>query len=145
MKKLKNIEFNVIGLSINILHVGDKSPMKRGFFKKSTGYLLPVLRFLGGLYYFCNFVIIFSLMQVTMIWRRVIYFADSEMIEYYQKRCGRNSKTTKLKIISYGLCWGIWLYDCYQNIKINIWSTISILNLWHCTNFLLQKENDCKV
>ena len=67
MKKLKNIEFNTIGLSINILHAGDKSLVKRGFFKQSTGYLLPVLRFLGGLYYFCNFVIIFSLMQVTMI------------------------------------------------------------------------------
>ena len=47
---------------MNILHVGNKSPMQRGFFKKSAGDLLPAQGFLGGLYYFCNFVIIFSLM-----------------------------------------------------------------------------------
>ena len=57
------------GLSMNILHAGDKSPIQRGFFTNSTGNLLPTLGFLGGLYNFCNFVIIFSLMQVTMICR----------------------------------------------------------------------------
>ena len=45
---------------MNILRTGNKLPMKRGFFKNSMGNLLPVLSFLGGLYNFCNFVIIFS-------------------------------------------------------------------------------------
>ena len=44
------------GLSMNILHVGDKSPAQRGFFKKSAGNLLPALRFLGGLCNFCNYI-----------------------------------------------------------------------------------------
>ena len=48
-------------LSMNILHAGNKSHMQRGFFTSSVGNLLPVLGFLGGLYNFCNFVIIFSL------------------------------------------------------------------------------------
>ena len=42
---------------MNILSAGDKSPVQRGFFTNSG--LLPVLGFLGGLYNFCNFVIIF--------------------------------------------------------------------------------------
>ena len=49
------------GLSMNILHVGDKSPVQRGFFANSTGDLLPALEFLGGLYNLWDFVIIFSL------------------------------------------------------------------------------------
>ena len=49
-------------LSMNILGVGDKLPVQRGFFKNSMVDLLLTLRFLGGLYHFCNFVIIFSLM-----------------------------------------------------------------------------------
>ena len=49
------------GLSMNILCEGDASPVQRGFIKNSTGDLLPALRFLGGLYNFCNFAIIFSL------------------------------------------------------------------------------------
>ena len=49
------------GLSINILRVGDKSPVQRGFFENSAGDVLLALRFLGGLYNFCNFVIVFSL------------------------------------------------------------------------------------
>ena len=36
-------------------------------------------------------------------------------------------------------------YDCYENIKIKFWSTISMLKPWQCRNFWLQKENDCKV
>ena len=52
----------VTGLSMNILHVGDKSPTQSIFFTNSMGDLLPALRFLGGLYNFCNFVIIFPLM-----------------------------------------------------------------------------------
>ena len=49
-------------LSMNILSAGDKLPVQRGFFANNTGDLLPALGFLGGLYNFCNFVIIFSLM-----------------------------------------------------------------------------------
>ena len=44
------------GLSMNILHTGDKSPLLRDFRKNSTGDLLPVLRFLDELYNFYNFV-----------------------------------------------------------------------------------------
>ena len=84
------------GLSMNILHTGNKSPMQERFSKNSVSDLLPALRFLGRLYNFCNFVIILSLMQVT-ICKRVTYFTDSEMIEYYQKTCGWNSKSPKTK------------------------------------------------
>ena len=55
------------GLSMNMLCMGNKLPVQRGFFTNSTGNLLPALGFLDGLYNFCNFVIIFSLMQVMMI------------------------------------------------------------------------------
>ena len=51
-----------LGLSINILCAGDKSPVQRGFFTNSVGDLLPALGFLGGFYNFCNFVNVFSLM-----------------------------------------------------------------------------------
>ena len=54
--------FKVTGLSVNILHPGDKSPMQQDFFTNSAGDLLPTLDFLGGLYNFCNLVIMFSLM-----------------------------------------------------------------------------------
>ena len=47
---------------MNILRAGDKSPVQRGFFTNNSGDLLPTLEFLGGLYNFCNLVIIFSLM-----------------------------------------------------------------------------------
>ena len=47
------------GLSMNILHVGDKSPVQRCFFTNSVGDLLPAQVFLGGLDNFSNFVIIF--------------------------------------------------------------------------------------
>ena len=50
------------GLSMNILYAGDKSPMQRGFFQNNAGDLLSAVRFLGGLYNFCNCVIIFSLL-----------------------------------------------------------------------------------
>ena len=50
------------GLSMTILHTSDKLPVQGGFFKKSSGDLLPALRFLGRLYKFYNFVGIFSLM-----------------------------------------------------------------------------------
>ena len=49
------------GLSMNILRPGDKWPAQKGFFTKRAGDLLPALGFMGGLYNFCNFVIIFSL------------------------------------------------------------------------------------
>ena len=44
------------------LHVGDKLPVQRGFFKNGAGDLLPALRFLGRVYNFYNFIIIFSLL-----------------------------------------------------------------------------------
>ena len=50
------------GLLMNILCAGNKSPVQRGFFTNSAGDLLPTPGFQGGLYNFCNFVIIFSLM-----------------------------------------------------------------------------------
>ena len=87
---------------MNILCVGDKSPMQKGFSKNGVGDLLPALRFVGRLYNFCNFVngcstlveqhpeksLLFSLIEVMMICRRVTYFTDLEMIVYYQKICG---------------------------------------------------------
>ena len=73
---------------MSILGTGDQSPVQRGSFKNSAGDLLPALSLLGGLYNFCNFVIIFSLIEVTMICRRATYFTDSEMIEYFPKTCG---------------------------------------------------------
>ena len=42
--------------------LGDKLPVQRSFFKNSVSDLLPAVRFLGGLYNFCNFIIIFSLL-----------------------------------------------------------------------------------
>ena len=47
---------------MNNLHADDKSTVQRVFFTNSVGDLLPALGFLGGLYNFFNFVIIFSLM-----------------------------------------------------------------------------------
>ena len=44
------------GLPMNILRAGDKSPVQRGFFKNNADDLLPTLRFLGGLYNFCNYI-----------------------------------------------------------------------------------------
>ena len=49
-------------LSMNILCIGNKLPVQKCFFKNRVGDSLSALRFLGGLYNFCNFVIIFSLM-----------------------------------------------------------------------------------
>ena len=68
---------------MNILRVCDKLPLQRDFFNNSAGNLLTALRFPGGLYNFFNFIIIFYLMQVTMICRRGAYFM--EMVEYYPK------------------------------------------------------------
>ena len=54
--------FDGTGLSMNILPVGNKSPVQKGFFTNSPDDLLPTLGLLGRLYNFCNFVILFSLM-----------------------------------------------------------------------------------
>ena len=51
------------GLSMNILGAGNKSPVQKDFFKNGTSNLLPALRFLGGLYNFCNFVTVFCLIK----------------------------------------------------------------------------------
>ena len=58
----RNAALHNTGLSMNILHAGNKSPMQRGFFTNSVGDLLPTLGFLGGLFNFCNFIMTFSLM-----------------------------------------------------------------------------------
>ena len=72
---------------LNILCVGNKSPMQRGFFKKYFFKKLPFLKFLGGLRNFGNFnYIFFNIILDEMICRRLTYFTDSEMIKYYQKR-----------------------------------------------------------
>ena len=47
------------GLWMNILNMGNKSPVQRGYFKNSAGDLLSALRFPGRLYNFCIFVIFF--------------------------------------------------------------------------------------
>ena len=49
-------------LSMIVLCAGEKSPMQKGFFKNNMDHLLPALRCLGGLYNFCYFVNILSLM-----------------------------------------------------------------------------------
>ena len=79
--------WKTIGRPMNILRMGYKSTVQRGFFTKSTSDLLPALGFLGELYNFCNFVIIFSLMYVTICRSKGI-FTDLEMIKYYHKTCG---------------------------------------------------------
>ena len=53
---------NISGLSMNILRASSKSLVQRGLFTNSAGDLLSAPGFLGKLYNFCNFVIIFSLM-----------------------------------------------------------------------------------
>ena len=61
-----------------------------------------------------------------MICRRVTYFTDSEIIEYYQKTCSWNSKPAKTKnyITNYArytmlkksfLMVYVGTYDCYEN------------------------------
>ena len=65
----------ISGVLINILRVGDKSSVQRGFFKNSACDILPASRFLGRLYIFYNFV-------------NYIFFnvsLDAKVIEYYQK------------------------------------------------------------
>ena len=77
-----------------------------------------------------------------MICKRVTYFTDLEIIEYYLKMCGWNSKSLKTKnyVTNYAryatlkksfLMVYIGTYDCYENIKTKLWSTISILKPWH--------------
>ena len=48
------------------------------------------------------------------------------------------ARYTTLKTISYGLCWLLWEYEN------KLWSIISLSEPWHCRNFGLRKENDCK-
>ena len=88
------------GLLMNILHEGDKSPVQRGFFTNSVGNLLPTLWFLGGLYNFCNFVFMFSLIMSWWYVEVATYLTDLEMIEYYQKTCRWNRSLWKLKTTS---------------------------------------------
>ena len=46
--------------SMNILHMGNKSPMQRASFKDSVGNFLPAVRFPTRLNNFCIFVIFFN-------------------------------------------------------------------------------------
>ena len=77
-----------------------------------------------------------------MICNRATYFTDSEIIEYYQEMCGWNSKSPKTKndVTNYAryttlknsfLMVYVGTFDCYENIKTKLWSTISILKPWH--------------
>ena len=50
-----------LNLKLQCYRPFNKYLAQRGFSKNRVGDLLPALRFLGGLYNFCNFVIIFSL------------------------------------------------------------------------------------
>ena len=75
----------------------------------------------------------------------VTYFTDLEMVEYYQKRaaeievyenfklrnklCQIHSAKKSFLMVYDGT------YDCYENIKITLWSTISILKPWHVEMF----------
>ena len=59
-------------LSMNILHTCDKLPVQECVFKNSAGDSLPAVRFLGGLYNFCNFVIILSLCKSQYVKERHI-------------------------------------------------------------------------
>ena len=92
----------ISGLSMNILCMCNKSPMQTGFFTNNAVDLLPTLGFLGGLYNFCNFVIIFSLIKSQWYVEVATYFTDLEMIQYYQKTYGWNKSTkTKNYVINY--------------------------------------------
>ena len=79
-----------------------------------------------------------------MIFRRAAYFTDFEMIEYYPKKEGWNNKSTKTKNHeTYQIHYAkksfftvfVGMYECYENIKIKLRSTISILKPWDCRNF----------
>ena len=131
---LKSYKIMVTGLSKNTFCMGNKSLVQRGFFKISVSDLLPALRFLSKLYNICNFVSFVFFNKSQWYEEVVTYFTDLEMIEYYQKTCGWNSKSsktkdyvrnyaryTKLKIISSGLRWDVWLLWEYQN-KILIYN-----------------------
>ena len=59
--------------------------MPRDFFKKSVSDSLPVMRFLGRLYYFGNLLIVAT------------YFTNLEMMEYYQKHEVQIASLQKLK------------------------------------------------
>ena len=78
------------------------------------------------------------------------YFTYLEMIKYYQKTCGWNRSLRKLKIcnklsqIHYAKKSFLMVYvgtcDCYENIKIKLWSSISILKAWHVEILCYKKK-----
>ena len=88
---------------MNILRLGDKSPVQRGFFTNSAGDLLPAQGFLGRLYNFCNFIIIFSLMQVRMICRSgdIFYRFGNDRILSKNLRLKYKFMKTKNYVINY--------------------------------------------
>ena len=76
---------------LNILCVGNKSPMQRGFLKKKKKKKkekIACLKVSRGLYVISviSSYIFFNIINDEMICRRMTYFRDSEMIKYYQKR-----------------------------------------------------------
>ena len=115
---------------MNILRAGNKSPVQRSFFKNSAGGLLPpILRFLGGFYDFCNFVIIFSLIKLRWFvekryilqickWSNTTKKGAVEIAKYMKtkKYVKHYARHTTLKI-TYVLRWGVW--NCYKNVKIS--------------------------
>lgn len=113
---------------MNILRTGNKIPVQTGFFKNNMVDLLPALRFLSRLHNFWSFLFIFSLILVTIIYRRATHFTDSEMIGYYQKKCGWNSKSTKTKKY-------VTIYARFTMLENHfLWFTLGILLLWEYRN-----------
>ena len=76
-----------------------------------------------------------------MICRRVTYFADLKWLNTTKKREAEIASLRKLKAMwqimpdrllkkSFLMVY-VGIYDCYENIKMKLWSTISILKPWH--------------
>ena len=81
------------GLSMNILRMGNKLPLQRGFFKNSTGNFLLTLRFLGGLSNSCNLVI-FSLIKLQWCLKERHFW---EWLIANKKRAAETASLWKLK------------------------------------------------
>ena len=119
---LKELYSNSTDLSMNILGMGYKLQVQRSFFNNSVGDLLPALSFLGGLYDFSNFVIIFlecksqwyveeQHISQTQKWLNTTQNMYSWNSRYKKtKNYVRNyTRCSMQKIIVYGLRWVIWL------------------------------------
>ena len=72
--------------------------------------------------------------------RRATYFTDSEMIEYYQKPRGWNSKPTKTKncvtnYTGHAKLKNHFLWFILECMAVKTMICNSILKLWHCRNY----------